>query len=294
MSIPREALNELLRSPYYVVVLDSKDNHTTVVRVKDYSDEEFNTFVSARSEIEKNILEYNDLYAMVAKVYENFMLAYENRVEAVKNNTNAAARDDLIELNSYFISFIAHLGMYLAVVPKKISSTKSNILEVHKTATNIEYDNNFSYRLLASLRNYALHNSPPITGIRGSNRMSTDNEPNFEYEIYIEKEIIIQDKEVARKLRVDFESDIERFPVVESITEVVESLKRIHWKTIKSLINEIDEPIRIIKSIKELTKRYDKQPYIASYFDDTDTGIGAKLELVPTHILDIKKNSERY
>lgn len=294
MSIHHETLKELSKSPYYIVFLDNRDNQTTVVRVKDYSSEEFATFISARNEIEKNVLEYNDLYLMVAKVYENFMLAYESRVDAIKNNTSTTAREDLIELNSYFISFIAHIGMYLAVVPKKISSSRSKILEIHKTATHLEYDSSFSYRLLASLRNYALHNSPPITGIKGSNWRSSDKKHHFEYEIYIEKKIIIKDEVVAKKLKDDFETDIEQFPVVESVTEVVESLKRIHWKTIKALIGEIDKPIQIIKSIDELTKKHGKQPYIASYFNDPDKRIGAKLEFVPTHILDIKKNSEKY
>ena len=283
-----------MRSPYYVVFLDIQNKKTTVVRVKDFSKSEFEKFITARAKVEEHILTYNDLYLMVALVYQNLMQAYEDRVEAVKNRKNAAARDDLIELNSYFVSFIAHLGMYLDVVPKKISSKRIEVLNTHKLATNLEYDDNFSYRLLVNLRNYALHNSPPITGIRGSNWRSKDDKHNYEYEIYIEKKIIIKDKDVARKLKVDFQNDAEQFPVIESVTEVVKSLERIHWKTLKALFKELDEPIGVIKSIVNLTRKYNEQPYIAEYFDDPETGIGAKLEFVPFHIFEIKKNNEKY
>lgn len=293
--IPKKALEELQRSPYYVVFLDDEvPNKTTFVKVKDYSEEEYQTFIDARENIEKNILQFNDLFLMVATVYDDFMEAYNNRVEALKNHDAPSARDDLVALNSYFVSFIANFGMYLACVPRKITSKRAHIKAIHDMATNIEYDDNFSYRLIVNLRNYAMHNTPPITGIRGSNWRSSSNEENFEYEIYFEKNKIMADKDIARKLASDFENGMDHYPVVESITEAVKSLNRIHWKTIKALLREVEDSLEVIDSVALLTKKYDKQPYIAKYFEDPDTGLGATLEFVPTHIFDIKDNAQDY
>jgi hypothetical protein len=266
MTIPKHAMDEILRSPYYVVFMDnSNPKLSTFVRVKDYDESEYLAFIDARQKIEKNILQFNDLYFMVAQVYEDFISAYNGREEALKNNETVAARDDLVALNSYFVSFIANLGMYLAVVPRKISSKRKYIKEVHTKATNEEYNNSFAYRLIVNLRNYAIHNSPPITGIKGGNWMAEKEGKNYEYEIFIEKKEIIKDADVARKLAKDFESDVDKFPVVESITETVKSLKNIHWKTIKALLAEVEEPIALIEQIYSLTEKQNKPPYIASY-----------------------------
>lgn len=291
----KTAINELRKSPYYVVFLDGSSNRTTVVRVKDYSEEEFQAFKEARDAIDKNILKFNDLFLMVDQVYQNLLDAYDKKVEAVANEGNiVVARDDLVELNAYFTSFIANVGMYLACVPRAIGSARGEILEGHKKATNIEYDNNFAYRLIVNLRNYALHNTPPITGTRGSSYTTKNGKRGSKYEIYIEKKEIVKDTFVAKKMADDFKSTEEHYPVIENVNSTVESLNNIHWKTIKILLGEVEQEIEQIRALKQLTK--DKQPFIAEFLPNSKTNVGldAQLHLIPTHILEMQDHAQNY
>lgn len=154
---------EFAKSPYYVVFLDhTEKNKTIVVRVKDYSQQEFDEFARARDVISDQVLQYMDLYNMVAIMYDNMVGAYKKRVEQVEAQRGISARDDLAELNAYFAALVANFGMYLGCVPAKISSKRRDILDVHRKATNEEYDNSFPYRLLCALRNYTLHHTPPL------------------------------------------------------------------------------------------------------------------------------------
>jgi hypothetical protein len=182
--------------------------------------------------------------------------------------------------------------MYLDCVPRAIGSVRKEIFNGHKIATNIEYDNNFSYRLIVNLRNYALHNTPPITGTRGSSFMK-DGKKGSEYEIYIEKKEIIQDPVVAKKMAKDFESSEEHYPVIENVKNTLHSLNQIHWKTIKLLLLEIESEIGLIKSLQELTG--DKQPFIAEFSSSSKSnGLDARLHLIPTHIIGIQDHAQSY
>lgn len=290
--IPPAALKELLAEPYAVIFLDNDGEKTNFVRVKQLSVDEFKAFENARDIINDEVLQYNDLFLMVATAHDSFTQAYESRVEAASKDTGfVSVRDDLVELNTHFVSLIANFSMYLSCVAKKISSERADILKIHTVATNEEYDNCFGYRLVANLRNYSLHHTPPITGIRGSKHLG--GEP--EYEIYIEKEQLLKDSQIAKKLAVDFKLEAAHYPVLENIDEAVASLSRIHWKTIKALMNEIPESLSVIKSLQELTKREDKQPYVAA-FSAGSGGVGTDVQLsfVPTHVLDIYENAQRY
>lgn len=297
MDVDAEVIRKELTSPYYVAFLDdSKSEQLTVVRVKDFSSEEFSEFVRARESIDTNVLQYMDLYLMVAIMYDNLANAYEKRLNTVKQQGNINAREDLAELNAYFSALIANIGMYLSCVPRKISSKRKSIHDVHIKATREEYDAHFPYRLFCALRNYALHNTPPITGIRGSSRLSDDpSNPKVDYEIYIEKSQLLKDKQIAKKLAGDFASSQEHYPVMEYAEEAMRCLKNIHWKTIKALVTSIDGDIEYIKSLVNLTSKHRKPPIIAALtYNAKSKGMDARIELIPTQIVEISSKSLEY
>lgn len=287
------AKRELAKSPYYVVFLDqTQSNKTTIVRVKEYSQQEFDEFAKARDIISEQVLQYMDLYNMVAIMYDNLVGAYKKRVEQVELQRGISARDDLTEFNAYFAALIANFGMYLGCVPDKISSKRHDILDVHNKATNTEYDSSFAYRLFCVLRNYTLHDTPPITGIRGSNRMSKNpGEVDVDYEIFIEKAKLMQNRTVANKLAADFALPAVKYPVIETANEAMHCLQRIHWKTIKALLAPIKDEVALIESLAALTSKHDKQPYIAELLRN---GMDAELHLIPTQVLEFRSTTLTY
>jgi hypothetical protein len=292
--IPAKALEELARSPYYVSYIGKGTTNANFVRVSDYNQDQYESFIAARDKINETVIQFIDLYGMVAIVYDNLVDAYDKRVEEVKLQKGISARDDLTEINAYFASFIANFAMYLGCVPRKISSKRGDILELYKKATNDEYDCSFPYRLLCSLRNYTLHDTPPITGITGSSQLSKEsNEIEVKYEVYIEKDKLLQNAVVAKKLANDFLQPPDNYPVIELATDAVISLKNIHWKTVKALLETVEDEVALIESIVALTPK--NQPYIVSFLQDEQTKeLNAHLELVPTNIIEISKIASKY
>lgn len=284
---------EFAKFPYTVAFLDqTQENKTVVVRVKDYSQQEFNEFVKARDVISEQILQYMDLYNMVAIMYDNLVTAYKKRVEQVESQRGISARDDLAELNAYLAALVANFGMYLGCVPDKISSRRRDILDVHNQATHDEYDNSFAYRLFCALRNYTLHHTPPITGIRGSSKMAKKpGEVDVEYEIFIEKNELMKNRTVANKLTADFALPTEKYPVIETAYEAMQNLLRIHWKTIKALLAPINQEVALIESLAALTAKHKKQPYIAEFMKN---GLDAQLHLIPTQVLEFRSKASEY
>lgn len=284
---------EFAKSPYYVVFLDhTEENKTVVVRVKDYSQQEFDEFTAARDAISDQTLQYMDLYNMVAIMYDNMVGAYKKRVEQVEAQRGISARDDLAELNAYFAALVANFGMYLGCVPDKISSKRQDILDVHNKATHDEYDNSFAYRLFCALRNYTLHHTPPITGIRGSSSMAKEpGKVDVEYEIFIEKSKLMQNRTLANKLAADFALPADNYPVIETANEAMHCLLRIHWKTIKALLNPISKEVALVESLAGLTAKHNKQPYIAEFMKN---GLDAQLHFIPTQVLEYRSTALKY
>lgn len=284
---------ELAKFPFTVAFLDqTNSNKTTIVRVKDYSQHEFDEYVRARDVISDQILQYMDLYNMVAIMYDNLVAAYKKRVEQVESQRGISARDDLAELNAYLAALVANFGMYLGCVPDKISSKRQVILDAHNQATHDEYDSSFAYRLLCVLRNYTLHHTPPITGIKGSSKMAKKpGEVDVEYEIFIEKSELMKNRTVANKLAADFALPTKKYPVIETAHEAMQCLLRIHWKTIKALLAPIHKEVELIESLAALTAKHKKQPYIAEFMHG---GVDAQLHLIPTQVLEYRTTASKY
>jgi hypothetical protein len=292
--IPAKALEELARSPHYVTYMKNENGRANFVRVKDYSQAEYDKFIRARDAINDTVLQFMDLYEMVAIMYDNLTNAYNKRIEAVKNEKGISARDDLVEINAYFASLIANFAMYLGCVPRKISSKRRTVLNLHNEATNLEYDNSFAYRLFYSLRNYTLHDTPPITGIKGSSRLSKKtNKVEVDYGVYIEKSKLLLNEIVAKKLAEDFKTSPDIYPVIELANEALVSLKNIHWKTIRILLTTVVDEVTLIEELAALTPS--NQPYITTFtYNQKTKAIDAKLELVPTSIIGIKRTASKY
>ena len=197
-------------------------------------------------------------------------------------------------VNAYFASLVANLAMYLGCVPTMISSKRQSILDIHVKATNEEYDNSFAYRLLYSLRNYTLHDKPPITGIRGGSRLSkTSNEVEVDYEVYIEKSKLMQNSIVAKKLASDFVAPPDNYPVMELATEAMLSLRNIHWKTVKSLLASIEDEVSLIEALLALSP--ENQLFVTAFpYIEKTKEIDAKLELIPADIIEIKAIASKY
>lgn len=111
------------------------------------------------------------------------------------------------------------------------------------------------------------------------------SEVDVEYEIFIEKNKLMQNRTVANKLAADFALPTDNYPVIETANEAMHCLLRIHWKTIKALFSPINKEVALVESLAALTAKHDKQPYIAEFMKN---GLDAQLHLIPIQVLEFR------
>ena len=287
-------LEKSVDSSYHVGYIDNDNGLVNFVAVKKYSLVEYRNFLEYRENIENTVLQYMDLYRMVAVVHDNLIEAHSKHVDEVRLGKGISARDDLVEINAHFAALIANFAMYLGCVPRKISSKNAKARGEHEKATHHEYDNSFAYKLFCVLRNYTLHNSPPITGISGGSKISKkNNKISVDYKIYIEKDKILSDKKVRNKLREEYDAFPDKYPVIKLAEDAIKSLKIIHWKTLKSLLISIQDEIALVESLVTLVP--DGHPYVAEVISNKLTQeTDVRLELIPFDIIEIKKAASKY
>jgi len=274
------------KSPYSIrhasVVKTGKGTYT---RDADVSIAEFQDFVRARDVIDAQILQYHQLYEMVAITYDNLATALKECIDNVRYRRGIDARGDLTKLNAYYTAYIANFGMYLACARRMIGSDRKEILSLHEQATHEEYDTHFGYRLFCNLRNYALHNLPPLTGIRGS---SSKKSEAYTYEVFFEKDKLLEDSQFANKMRDDLENHKGGLHLIDLANEAMHSLERIHWKTIKALLEPISSEVDLIQRVADATPG-DEQPYIAEVLRKVGNKEDLTLHLVPSQVLEIRR-----
>jgi hypothetical protein len=71
----------------------------------------------------------------------------------------------------------------------------------------------------------------------------------------------------------------------------MQSLLKIHWKTIKALLAPISQEVVLIESLAALTAKHKKQPYIAEFMKN---GLDAQPHLIPTQILEFRSKASEY
>lgn len=256
---------------------------------RDLTIKEFEEFVGARAVINEQILQYQQIYEMATITYGDLVNLLEECAESVQYQ-GIDARGDLTKLNAYYTSYIANFGMYLSCAQRMIGSARKEVLALHKNATNEEYDRYFGYKLFCNLRNYALHNLPPLTGIRGSiNKVRGESS----YEVFFEKEKLLADSQFAKKMSADLESHVGDLHLSVLAEEAMRSLERIHWKTVKALLVPIKEEVDLMQRLAD-GQQSAGYPYIAERIRIVGNKEDLRLHLVPVQILEIRRVADSF
>jgi hypothetical protein len=267
-----------------------KAGKSSYIKGADVSIAEFQDFVKARAAIDSQILQYHQLYEMAAITYDNLANALKECIDNVRHWRGIDARGDLTKLNAYYTAYIANFGMYHSCARRMIGSDRKEILSLHERATHEEYDTHFGYKLFCNLRNYALHNLPPLTGIRGSSNKKSED---YTYEVFFEKDKLLEDSKFANKMRGDLEKHDGDLHLIDLANEAMHSLELIHWKTIKALLEPVGNEIALIQKIAGATPD-NKQPYVAELLRKVGDKEDLTLHLVPIQVLEIQRIAQGF
>jgi hypothetical protein len=130
----------------------------------------------------------------------------------------------LLNLLSTIRTFLDHKGTSL----KRKFGKDSEEYRHFEKETNIAYDNNFEYRFISKLRNYAQHCGLPA----GPPEIKSYADENFgvqnDFNIYFEKNKLLDDFDWG-KAKIDLESQTDRFevlPIVEKVYNLLSSINK--------------------------------------------------------------------
>ncbi|WP_341228364.1 hypothetical protein [uncultured Arcticibacterium sp.] len=150
------------------------------------------------------------------KEYHETVYRYsKNRKDGIKINKEYM-NETFVEINRTFINFISSLKSYSEHLDIKLANKYPNKEEYlnFKKAVSLIYDNNFSYKFLSILRDYAIHYNFPIQIVRiKGNRIEDSEDFTKELIIEFEKEKLLKNPRMKKKLGKDLEKYNNFFPV---------------------------------------------------------------------------------
>ena len=187
---------------------------------------------------------YHDSYVKDPRIVNYLML------ERMTLNVNRL----IINYLSSCRTFLDHTEFKL----KRVYGEKSQRFIVFKTATALEYDNNFSYRFLYKLRNYTQHCGMPLGGIK----FSSKEEPEFSgnitntLSIYFDRNRLLE----FDKWGSPVEEELRKLPtecdIIPYIQEFKKSLDRLNLVLIKDNIAKLIESAEKIELLLTQTKAW--------------------------------------
>jgi len=149
------------------------------------------------------------------------------------------------ELNRRVVNLLSACRLYIDHVRhhfNQIHQNNTDALEKLKKKISHEYDSNFSYRFLESLRNYVQHRGYPISSCSfPSKRIKEGNISNLQYSLtpYIDIAQLKNDVKFKKLVLAEIGEKTEKIDIKKTIREYIDSVARIHEKLRELLTDDI-------------------------------------------------------
>lgn len=193
-----------------------------------------------------------EAFSLLEDAYESFLTTV-NTVESKlsSNNPVPSVREELIRINSAFLSFLSISRLYVDHTASKIGSKNLNELKLHKVAASKEFDEHFAYRFFCQLRNYAQHRGLPLTGLNATGEIDlTTNKAKYTFELFFIKSELLEYKKIWSQLVYpDLLRSPERIPVLPLSEEYMECMRRIRQSSVRAFLPLIQKELAFIGEI---------------------------------------------
>lgn len=153
----------------------------------------------------------------------------------------------LLNLLFSFRTFLDHTETNL----KRRHGKDSAEVKLFKETCSKCYDENFSYRFIYRLRNFAQHCSLPIGGIEmKSSKPSPDAQESHTLEVYFLRNLLLQNfDEWGKQVKSELEAMSERFDINTHVNQMVECLDAINSVLIREQISEASTHAKVIADL---------------------------------------------
>jgi hypothetical protein len=248
----------------YVAVLIDNAGKPLVRNLHTMTTEEAVRFHAADANLRFWLQGDMESYAILQYSCRRFKAVVQRVRLETQRPTMPDGRDELVAINTEFLSFLSMMRLYLDHSASRIGSKNPNELKIHKEATNMEFDNHFSYRFFSQLRNYAQHKGMPITGLNAKRELSDDKtEAIYTFDVYFIRSELLEIENIwTAKVLPDIQSSPEHIRIMPLLTEVTQCLDRIRFKTFMALKPFIEDDVEFMRVIAVYASSYDSDPFI--------------------------------
>ncbi|MCK4476900.1 hypothetical protein KAU88_00010 [Candidatus Bathyarchaeota archaeon] len=177
----------------------------------------------------------------------------------------------------------------------------SKRLERFKDACSQAYNNNFSYRFLYSLRNYAQHCGMPIGQLTVHSKAMGPDAKDVSHFLAVKfnRDKLLRDFSWGSRLKKEIKQLPSMFGINPHITEMMDCLERINISLVVDDLPELIESAELIQQFVAETKELLGVPCLFGIRDimRTQEGkvgeIGLDIEWIPFHIVDTIMNAKK-
>ena len=264
------------------------------------SKEDYYMLLDATSKI-GGIYRYADMFNTTTWNYQDLVNTINAYFQAFsqKDMKFPTKRDITLNINKDLLNVLTSFRFYLDYMDKNLHDDfgkASELVASFRQHCSNEYDNNFSYRFVYQLRNYAQHKGLVVNSINFGRHLDEENrhQVRHHFKIYINRKDLLEDKKFKKDLKAELINFPEKIDVMEHFSKWMSSLTRIHIQITHKIIPTGLEDAKLIKSYASklnYNSNDDRGVPIISAIDHTIEGIKQIKNpiLVPLPIEDAQK-----
>ncbi len=253
----------------------------------------------------KRLVEFSSdqqLFTMVRLNYEEFEKQINDYLEQYIHNSamNWKQMEFMsLNVNRIILNFLSIIRTFLDHTETKIKKRygkDSGRLQRFKEICTQLYDNNFSYRFLYKLRNYAQHCGMPVGDMSLQSSIKDIKTEEISYKLSVcfkRDELLANYDSWGNPLKMELGALDEKFEVNHHISEMMKCIENINLILIEDDIPELLESVEKIDMFLNELKLHQGTPCIMKVHDVFGDGekLDLKIEWFPLHLMDLVRTS---
>jgi len=201
-----------------------------------------------------DFLGYPDLFSTIRWNFEDLVDIIRSYLQAYtrKDTKFLTARNMTLNINKDLLNVLSSVRFYLDYMDHRLKESfgkTSAIVANFKTYLSTEYDNNFSYRFIYHLRNYAQHKGFLINELDFGQSPGKENQFQINYflNVHISRSELLKDTEFKKELKPEIENLPEKTSIMEHVVNCMKSIEKIHGLITRDLLLTVVDDAKTIK-----------------------------------------------
>ncbi|MBS4022539.1 MAG: hypothetical protein KGZ79_08960 [Dethiobacter sp.] len=270
---------------------------TSLYSIRELAKEEYTTLTNAFYQLNK-FAESQQLYQMVKLNYDAIQEALiKYCVQYCQNSVMDWPRIEhmFLDVNRLILNFLSIFRTFLdhsEASIKKGHGKDSNQFRQFKDVCTEFYDNDFSYRFIYKLRNYAQHCGMPVGNLEVSSKLIEPDRKETQHSLKVffnKEELLDRYDSWGKQLTLDIKKLSDNIEITVHINCVMKFIEIINSQIKENVFTDLKIGISFIQRLLQETEVFNGDPCIACVKTDNEdeNKTNVKLEWFPLHHIEM-------